>query len=434
MSTDVEIRFPYPETPSLHIPDSLTVERFRLPELPPPAPGPQLVEQVLQAPIGTPRLRELARGKQRVLLVCDDLSRPTPVSSFIRTVLRELAEGGLREEQIRFILALGTHRPMTRCEMEAKLGANIVARYEVLNHDWTDPQRLEYLGDTAQGAPVWINRLVGESDLVVGIGAIMPIEICGFTGGGKILVPGLSGELTVDSMHWTRIGVPAERILGQPENPIRASIDALARKAGLHFIVNVILNARNQIVAAVAGDMVEAHRAGCAMARRVYGVAVGRQYDLVVADSYPFDIEFWQANKALDTAGEFVRRGGIVILVAPCSEGISRPHAAEVLRFGYRPIAEIKRLVDSGAIRHKVVGVHMAQVSAVAVEKARLFLVTPGIRPEQVRQMGFSWAATAQEAFDSARRLLGGTPEVAVLEGAARMLVLKDSRGAGRKD
>jgi nickel-dependent lactate racemase len=242
-------------------------------------------------------------------------------------------------------------------------------------------------------------------------------------------VPGLSGEATVDSMHWTRIGVASERILGQAENPIRASIDALARQAGLHFIVNVILNTRDQIVAAVAGDMVEAHRAGCAIAREAHGVRVDREYDVVVADSHPFDIEFWQANKALDTAGEFVRKGGVVILVSPCTEGISRPHAAEVLDLGYRPIAEIKRLVEAGTIRHKVVGVHMAQVSAVAVEKARLIVVSPGLSPEQVKRMGFSWAPSAQEAFDAARRMLGGGGRVAVLEGAARMLVLKDHPG-----
>jgi nickel-dependent lactate racemase len=259
----------------------------------------------------------------------------------------------------------------------------------------------------------------------------MPIEVCGFTGGGKILVPGLSGEATVDAMHWTRIDVPSERILGQAENPIRASIDELARRAGLHFIVNVILNADDQVVAAVAGDMVEAHRAGCAVAREVYGVRVERVYDIVVADSHPFDIEFWQANKALDTTGEFVRKGGVVILVSPCTEGISRTHGAEVLELGYRPVAEIKRLVQAGTIRHKVVGVHMAQVSAVAVEKARLVVVSPGLRPEEVKRMGFCWAPNAQAGFDEARRMLGGDGRVAVLEGAARMLVLRDRPGSG---
>jgi nickel-dependent lactate racemase len=430
MSADLNIRFPYPDVGILRLPDSLRVERFRLPEVQASRGGREIVEQALRAPYGTPRLREIARKKRSVLIVSDDVSRPTPVSAFVQAVLDELAAAGLQDKQIRFIMALGTHRAMTPREMEQKLGPAVAARYRVLNHDWADTAALEHLGDTEQGDPVWINRIVLESELVIGLGAIMPIEICGFTGGGKILVPGLSGELTVDSMHWTRIGVPPDQILGKADNPIRASIDGLARQAGLDFIVNVILNSRDQIVAAVAGDMVEAHRAGCAIARQVYGVRVGREYDIVVADSHPFDIEFWQANKALDATGEFVRKGGVVILVCPCPDGISRPHAGEILKFGYQPLAAIQRLVQEGSIRHRVVGVHMAQVSAVAVEKARLILVTPGISPADIERMGFSWAPTPQEAFEAALGQVGGEPAIAVLEGAARMLVLKDQAAA----
>jgi nickel-dependent lactate racemase len=423
----LEIRFPYPQVQPLRLSPSLSVERFQLPRAVAPALPEEIVGRALSAPIGSPRLRELARGKERVLIVSDDVSRPTPVGAFIGAVMEELSAAGLEDEQIRFIMALGTHRPMTQREIDRKLGAEVAARFAVFNHDWADSACLEHLGDTDQGDPVWINRMVGESDLVVGLGAIMPIEICGFTGGGKILVPGLSGELTVDSMHWTRMGVPAQQVLGKADNPIRASIDSLARKAGLDFIVNVILNARDEVVAAVAGDMVEAHRAGCGVARDVYGVRVEREYDIVVADSHPFDIEFWQANKALDTAGQFVRKGGVVVLVSPCTDGISRPHAAEVLEVGYRPIAAIRRLVEEGAIRHRVVAVHMAQVSAVAIEKARLILVTPGIAPAEVERMGFAWAPTPQAAFEAARRQVGEKPAVAVLEGAARMLVIRDA-------
>jgi nickel-dependent lactate racemase len=421
----VKVHFPYPAVPDLTIPDSLSPDRYSLPRTLTSAAPAALVQQALEAPLGTPRLQELARGRKRVLIVSDDVSRPTPVARFIAPVLDELAAAGVRDREVRVIMALGTHRPMTRPEIEAKLGPEAAGRFEVLNHDWSDPASLEYLGDTEQGDPVWINRVVRQSDLVIGLGAVMPIEICGFTGGGKILVPGLSGEATVDSMHWTRIGVPSGRILGRPDNPIRASIDALARKAGLDFILNVVLNGGNQVVAAAAGDMVQAHRAACTAAREVYGVPVGREYDIVIADSHPFDIEFWQANKALDTAGQFVRPGGVVVLVSPCREGISRPHGSQILELGYPRVEDIRRLVEAGKIRHRVVGVHMAQVSAVAVEKARLILVTDGISAEEVRRIGFTWAPTPQEAFQRALSLVGGRPAVAVLEGAARMLVLR---------
>jgi nickel-dependent lactate racemase len=331
-------------------------------------------------------------------------------------------------EQIEFLMALGTHRAMTREEMAAKLGSEVASDYKVHNHQWDNPDCLDYIGETDQGVPVWINKRVQQADLVVGLGSIMPIDICGFTGGGKILVPGVSGQVTVDQMHWTRIDVPSHHILGEAENPVRASIDLLARRAGLDFIVNVVLNSKNRIVGAVAGDMVTAHRQGCDIAREVYGVPIPHEFDIVVADSFPFDNEFWQANKALDTAGEIVRKGGVIILVTPCHEGFSQTHG-EMLEFGYLPIEQIKNLVNNGTIKHKVVGVHMAQASAVAVEKARLVLVSEGITQEQACKVGFSWAPTPQEAFKKAVKICGPSAKVAVLKDAARMLPLKSGKG-----
>ena len=418
------VKFPYPELASLQIPASLSVTRLSLPQVEPRDSEEGVVQQALSAPIDTPPLAELAQGKRQVLIVVDDISRPTPIHRFLPLVLEELKAAGLGEENVEFMVALGTHRPMTRGEMTAKLGSDIVNRFPVYNHDWQDKKKLEFLGTTDQGAPVWINKRVRRADLVIGLGAIMPIEICGFTGGGKILVPGLSGEETVDSMHWIRIDIPGEKILGKAENPIRTSINALARKAGLDFIVNVILNEENRIVGAVAGDMVEAHRAGCRIAGQVFGVSVPRRFNIVIADSYPFDNEFWQANKAVDTAGEVVTEGGVVILVSPCTEGLSQSHAEEIRRFGYPPVARIKDLVESGKIHHRVVGVHMVQVSSVATEKARLILVSSGIGREEAEMLGFSWAGSPAEALDMALEMTEDRPDIAVLQGASRMLAI----------
>ena len=418
------VRFPYPDTEPLHIPDDLTVTRLSLPRTKTDASEEQILGKALAEPIGSPPLRELARGKGNALVVVDDVTRPTPVHKFAPLILEELKAAGLSEQNIEFMVALGTHRAMTPAELAEKLGTDIVDRFAVHNHDWQDPEQLEFLGTTEQGAPVWINRRVRRAGLVIGLGAIMPIEICGFTGGGKILVPGLSGPETVDSMHWTRIDVPAEQVLGKADNPIRASIDALAREAGLDFITNVILDPDNRVVGAVAGDMVAAHRAGCRVAEGVFGVPVPGKFNIVIADSCPFDIEFWQANKALDTAGQVVTEGGVVILVSPCREGLSQSHAREIRRFGYPPLSRIKQLVESGKIKHRVVGVHMAQVSAVATEKARLILVSTGIGRQEAEDLGFSWAASPGEALEMALKMIRGKPEIAVLEGAARMLAL----------
>jgi nickel-dependent lactate racemase len=279
------------------------------------------------------------------------------------------------------------------------------------------------MGKTAQGVEVWINKKVVQADLVIGIGRIMPIDMCGFTGGGKILVPGVCGKITNDEMHWTRIDLNDADIIGQRDNSVRASIDALARRAGLDFIINCGMDLRQRIAFVVAGDLVEAHRRGCELAMDLHVVRIPQLADIVVADSFPFDIEFWQANKALDQAALAVRAGGVVILVSPCREGFSATHR-EILDFGYPSLPEIKQLVNSGRLKDKVVGVHMAQVSHVAREKATVILVTSGIPAAQVRQAGLEWAATPQAALEEAFARLGPQARVAVLQGAAEMLPL----------
>ena len=417
----MKVSFPYEAIEDLEVSDGFEAKLFDLPNVGANKPGLEIVRQALAQPIGCGPLCELAKGKKRVLVISDDIHRPTPVGEFVGAVLDELFKAGLKDENIEFMMALGTHRPMSSQEMTAKLGSEVTDRFEVHNHRWDDPDSLDLIGDTEQGVPVWINKKVSQADLVIGIGAIMPIEVCGFTGGGKIVIPGLCGEITNSQMHWTRVDVSHHDILGKADNPIRSSIDELARKAGLGFIVNVVMNAQQQIVQAVAGDMSEAHRAGCKMAIDVHGVRFDKEYDIVIADGHPFDIEFWQVNKALDTAGIVVRKGGLVIIVSPCYEGFSQTHG-EMLEFGYLPIKSIKQLVDSGKISHKVVAVHMMQVSAVAVEKAKAILVSSGISRKDAEKAGLMWAQTPQKALDKALALIGTNPSIAILKNAARML------------
>lgn len=428
----MQIAFPYPDVPPLVVPDANLMGVFAAPELPARAPPAELVAAALRSPIGSRTLAEIARssrpgGSRTALVVVDDASRPTPVHALLPPILDELAAGGVPETGIEFLLALGSHRAMTRTEIERKVGPLVAARFPVHNHDWTDPAACELIGRTAQGVEVWINRRVARADLVVGVGRIMPIDVCGFTGGGKILVPGVCGKPTNDEMHWTRMDVPDREVVGARDNPIRASIDALARAAGLDFIVNAVMDGRGQVRHVVAGDLVEAHRRGCELARAVHAVAIPGEADIVVADSFPFDIEFWQANKALDQAGLVVRPGGALVLVSPCTEGFSATHR-EVADLGYPPVDEIRRMVREGKIRAKVVAVHMMQVSRVARERATVILVTRGIGEADVRRVGLEYAATPQQALERAFAVAGSAARVAVLRGAAEMLPVVGGR------
>jgi len=420
------VNFPYKEFDSLDVPDKNLMGIYALPAVNPLPDLSTRVAEALADPVGTPPLRELARNKRRLLIVTDDVSRPTPVHLLLPPLLRELHAAGAGDDGIEFMFALGSHRFMTPVEMADKLGPDVAARYKAHNHDWKDRDACSFMGKTAEGAEVWINKKVREADLVIGVGRIMPIDVCGFTGGGKILIPGVCGRVTNSQMHWTRVRVPDEEVVGRRDNPIRKSIDDMARTAGLNFILNVVLNGKQEAVAVVAGDLEAAHRLGCEQARRVHEVHIPAHPDIVVADGHPFDIEFWQVNKALDSAGTVVRKGGVVIMISPCYEGFSRSHP-EILQFGYRPVNEIIQLVETGQIRNKVVGVHMIQVSRVAVEKATGILVTSGIRRADVERAGLRYAATPAEALSKAFDLMGAGACVGVLRNAAEMLPIVDN-------
>ena len=416
----MRVALPYPDC-SVEVPDNRLMGVYALPDPPPNGTEPVIIRHALANPIGAPLLATLAQGAGAVLIVCDDVSRPTPAGKIIPYVLDELRAARVADHRIAFMMALGTHRPMTPAEMRAKVGDEVYDRYPVYNHAWDDPSQLEHMGETSDGVPVWINRRVAQADIVIGIGRIMPIDVCGFTGGGKILIPGCCGEVTNSEMHWVRASGNASSVVGTRDNPVRASIDALARQAGLSFIVNVVLDASGRVRACVAGDLAAAHREGVRRARPYHEVSLPDRPDIVVADACPFDIEFWQANKAVDTAGLCVRPGGQVIVVSPCYEGFSQTHAQELLRYGYPTRAEIIRLVESGRLPHKVVGVHMLQVREV-MDRARLTLVTDGIPQADVERTGLAWAPSPQAALDRALAETGNGARVAILRGAAEML------------
>jgi len=419
----VTIEFPYPDYAPLEIEEKNLVGIFDLPESPHCASEERVIREALASPIGCPPLAEMARGKRKVLVISDDHHRPTPVRRFLPFILEAVHSAGLGKDQIEIIMALGSHRPMSPEEMEAKLGAGIASDYRVTNHDWQDQANLYFAGRVEPGIDVWINRKVKESDFVLGLGRIMPIEVCGFTGGGKIVVPGLCGARTNSDVHWVRVDIPQKEIVGRRDNPIREAIDRSALACGLDAIFNVIVDRQGRITRAVFGHPVEAHRKGAGYALKMHGVRIPGQADVVIADGYPFDVEFWQVNKALDAAGMVVRPGGVIILVSPCKEGLSPTHEDEILKYGYRPKQEIRELVERGAIKRRVVAVHMMQVAEATIEKGvTCILVSCGISKENIEKVGLRYAQDAQSALEQAFDLLGNNARVAVLRRAAEML------------
>lgn len=421
----MEIGFSYPDVPPLKIADENLLGVFQPRELALDSSEEDLLLRALLQPIGTPSLAEMARGKKRVLIIVDDNTRLTPVHKILPYVLEELKKGGVAEEAVRILIGLGTHRFMTEEEIKQKVGEEIWKKFPVDSHDWKNPEAVEFLGSTPSGTEVWINREVLRSDLIIGLGHIVPHRVAGYSGGGKIIQPAVCGPKTTEQTHWLSAQYPGKDIMGHADNPVRREIETVARQAGLDFIFNVVQDRKGRIVEAVCGDLVAAHRKGCEISRQVFGLRIPEQADIVVIDSYPADVEMWQAAKGIYSADLAVKEGGVIILITPCPEGVASQHP-EIERFGYQPLAKVKELVDSGELKDLTVAAHLVHVGEVICKKALGILVSSGIGRETAEKIGFRWAATPQEALEQAFRLKGKKAKVLCFKHGGEILPLVD--------
>jgi lactate racemase len=375
--------------------------------------------RALEQPVGAPRLREAARGAKRVVIAADDLTRLTPVELLIPALLDELNAGGVRDEQICVLIALGTHRPMTPEEIREHFGEEVVRRVRVANNPWRDPDEMVDLGLTENGTPVTISREALEADFLIGVGSIVPHHIPGFSGGAKIIQPGLTGAATTGATHF--LSTRAERsYLGQVANPVRAEIERIAGQVGLKAIFNVVLDPAGRLVQAFYGDFVQAHRAGVAVSQQVYGVPLPGQAEIVIAGSHPSDIEFWQAHKSLYSAELAVKAGGTIIVVTPCPEGVSVTHAG-MLEFTALDAVQIEARILDGSIPDVVSGA-LALAWAKVRQRASVSLVSGGITPEEARALGFTPFASVDAALEDAFCRHGSGAKVTVLTHAPEML------------
>lgn len=314
------------DTLTLDLPDEWNLIGVLEPKPLPPADDPDAaVRQALAFPIGTKALRDLALGARRVAVLIDDLSRPTPAGLLLPHVVAELDAAGVPRDGITLVTTLGTHRPMTPEDLAKKAGPEWAGRLAWENHDYACAERNVFLGTTSRGTPVYINATVAAADVVVSLGVIEPHVIAGFGGGYKNLIPGVAGAQTIAATHTLNLTPATFNMTGRPpeENPMRLDLEeggALLRKP--FFIVNTVLDQALRVVRVVAGHPVEAHREGAKTAAEMYGAKVPRLADVIIASSYPMDIDLRQGLKALANNIRAVRAGGLLITLVRAREGV----------------------------------------------------------------------------------------------------------------
>ena len=363
------------------------------------------IQSALDNPVGHDRIEALrAKGKKTVIVV-DDYTRPTPVHKILPLLLDRLNYAGIEDHDIDVLVALGTHRPMSDSELREKIGEAPLGRVSVTNHYWRKKDMLVDMGKTPSGVPLSVNRTFLNASIRIGVGEIAPHCLAGWTGGAKIVQPGVCGAETTDYTHWLSARFDVRDLLGIAENPVRLEIENVVKSIGLDFIVNVVQNRKKEIVKVVAGDFVKAHRQGVEEAKKIYRAYIPCKADIVVSDSNPstYGIDLWQASKAISASFLAVKPGGTIILLTPCREGVSSEHP-ELAEFGHRPYEEVKKLVENGVMNDLNAAAASAHMGQIFDNKVKVALYSEGIPKEDTERLGFEYVDHPQDAVDCALR------------------------------
>ena len=366
-----------------------------------------VLRRALQEPIESRRLSALAVGCRRVVIVTSDLTRPCPSAKLLPHLLRELEEGGVADDQVTIVIALGLHRAMSPAELESAVGIETFRRVQVLNHD---PRNVVHLGTTSRGTPVEIFAPVANADLRICLGNLEFHYFAGFSGGAKAILPGCASQGTITANHALMVQ-PSARAGRLHDNPVRQDLEEGAGMVGVDYVYNVVLDADHTIADAVAGEVTAAHRKGCEMVAERGSVPVPRSADIVVvsAGGYPTDLNLYQAQKALDNAIHAVKPGGAIIWIAACGEGFGNSVFQEWLEEADSPDQILVRIQEAF-----VLGGHKAAAVATALKRAQIYLVSDLIS-DGGPLCGIRRFADLNTALKAAQADLGVDAEVTVL-------------------
>jgi lactate racemase len=383
------------------------------------------LREVLENPVGTPPLNELLRPGMKVLILTDDNTRPTPKKLIVSVVVDNLRKAGIKDRDLEILIALGTHRYMSQTEILETFGPELAESIRISNHEWADSNQLVDLGITPDGTRIIVNKKVIEADFVIGVGSIVPHSEAGWSGGGKIIQPGVCGWETTGATHLLAATDPNFlQIAGTVDNRVRSEIEYIAGRAGLDFIVNVVLGPKGKIYRAVGGHPIGAHRKGVEYAKELYECAIPELAEVVVVGAYPADLDYWQGDKPVTYSLRGVKTGGVIILAGRFPEGVSQTHPL-LERYGRCTLEELAVLAKNTGINDRV-GLAALYIHAHHKAKATIICVSDGISLKQKRSLDLVHAGGIEEAIRLAREMRGDDAKIGVINYGGDLLpVLK---------
>ncbi len=369
--------------------------------------GQEAVEQALANPVGTPRVGDIVRPGESVAIITSDITRPFPSWQVLPPLLRELEAAGVSMDDVTVVFALGSHRKHTEAEMRKLVGDAVFRLVRCVDHDPADCVRM---GVSSRGTPYDVYRAVAEAKRRICLGNVEFHYFAGYSGGAKAIMPGVCKRDAIQANHsmMVRDEARAGKLDG---NPVREDIDEVLAFCPVDFIVNVVLDEHKQIIHAVCGDAIMAHREGCAFLDRLYKIRIPGRADIVLvsAGGYPKDINLYQAQKALDNAKHAVRDGGIIILCASCAEGMG-----EGVFERWMTTCPSTLYMTEEIQRHFVLGGHKAAAIGLVMQRCSVYLVSD-LPADYVSSIFFTPFPTLEAAYCAAQEAMGGRASVIVM-------------------
>lgn len=377
-----------------------------------------IIEESLENPVGSARLEGLLRGEMEVVILVDDITRPTPTARLLPPILRRIAAAGIPDNHVKIIMAPGTHRPMTNSELEIKLGRPVMDRYTVLNRDHRDTAKFVALEPTRSGVPIEVDREVYQADFVIGLGNIIPHISAGWSGGAKIILPGVCSARTTDMMHYKACTVQSVlEILGTLDNVPRGEMIEVAGRVGLDFIVNTVLDDKHNMLGVFSGHYVKAHDAGVRLAEKTMVVPIPDQADILIVSANPCHFDYWQGIKPYAYSHRAVRDGGVLIYMLDGEEhlcGDAPSHEPTLRKYMQWAFDDMVRDVEEGRAID-IVGMNVPMYHATLRHRVTNMIVTNHMNRDEIDVLEFEPMPTVQEALDKAFELLGPEARVGII-------------------
>ena len=397
------------------LPDASVVRTLAYKDATPLANPEAALIAVLSQPNGTPSLAELAKGRKDACIVICDITRPVPNEMILRPMLRILEEAGIPRGKITILVATGLHRPNEGAELVEMVGQHIFDNYNIVNHHGQDLAEHTYLGDSPRGVPIWIDSRYVQADLKITTGLIEPHLMAGYSGGRKLICPGIAALETVKVWHGPDFLEHPNADCGILDgNPVHEENTWIGRHTGCDFIVNVVIDSQRRPLKFVAGDMVAAFEEGVRFVRGVVRDTVDRPVDIVVTScaGYPLDTTFYQAVKGLTGALPIVKQGGTIIMCASLSEGIGSPQFQQL--FAENPNLEVfvERILGKD---YFVMDQWQLEELAKVRRKAKVKIVSDGLPAETINGLFVEAAPSIEQAVAESLVEYGPAARIAVI-------------------